>query len=79
MIKYLQLPFYFDVVKMQQEVSELAGNRWKLHYQVRHYEGEWSAIPLRSVNGDTDNIIVSPETSPDYKDTVFLSDCPYLK
>jgi hypothetical protein len=78
MIKYLQLPFYFDAFKMQQEVNELAGNRWKLHYQVKHYEGEWSAIPLRSVNGESDNIIVSPENDPEYKDTAFLADCPYI-
>jgi hypothetical protein len=79
MIKYLQLPFYFDAARMQQEVKQLAGNRWKLHYQSLHYEGEWTAIPLRSTDGSTDNIIIAPQENAEYKDTVFLDECPYIK
>lgn len=85
MIKYLQLPFNFDAQRMQQEVKNLAAQlqlagkeSWKLHYQVMHYEGEWSALPLRSVNAETDNIIISPFENAEYRDTVFLQECPYI-
>jgi quercetin dioxygenase-like cupin family protein len=79
MIKYLQLPFYFDVKKMQEELLQLNKTAWQLHYQKLHYEGDWSAIPLRSVNGDAVNIFVSPEDNPEYKDTVFLDNSIYFK
>jgi hypothetical protein len=79
MIKYLQLPFHFDVKKMQDELLQLDSRAWQLHYQKLHYEGDWSAIPLRSVNGDAENIFVSPENNPVYKDAVFLDNCVYFR
>ncbi|MGH2553135.1 MAG: aspartyl/asparaginyl beta-hydroxylase domain-containing protein [Chitinophagaceae bacterium] len=79
MIKYLQLPFHFDVKKMQDELRLIDKRNWQLHYQKMHYEGNWSAIPLRSIRGEAENIFVSPETNPDYKDTIFLNNCAYFK
>jgi hypothetical protein len=86
MIKYLQLPFHFDANLMLQEVNALVANLlkdgkepWKMHYQVLHYEGEWSAIPLRSVNASTNDIIISPYENAEYRDTIFLDECPYLR
>lgn len=79
MIKYLQLPFYFDVEQLQKDLQQLNNSTWQLHYQKLHYEGEWSALPLRSVNGMADSIIVSPENNPVYKDTVFLTNSPYYQ
>jgi Aspartyl/Asparaginyl beta-hydroxylase len=78
-LKYLQLPFYFEKELLQEEVSHLANNDWQMHYQTRHYEGEWSAIPLRSGGGKTDNIIISPTNDRPYLDTIFLKNSPYLK
>jgi hypothetical protein len=79
MIKYIQLPYYFDAITMQKEVQQLNSNLWKLHYQKLHYEGNWSGIPLRSVNGNADNIIVSPVQDIEYDDTIFLEQCAYIK
>ncbi|HMK24801.1 MAG TPA: aspartyl/asparaginyl beta-hydroxylase domain-containing protein [Chitinophagaceae bacterium] len=79
MIKYLQLPFHFDVKKMLKELQQMDSSAWKLHYQKLHYEGDWTALPLRSVNGDAGNIFVSPENNPEYKDTVFLEPCVYFR
>lgn len=79
MIKYIQLPYYFNAKLLQQDVELLDNSLWKLHYQKLHYEGDWSAIPLRSVNGNADNIIVSPVQNVEYNDTIFLKQCPYIK
>ena len=79
MIKYLQLPFYFDVPQMQSALQQLNNKAWQLHYQKLHYEGEWSALPLRSIGGMPDNVIISPEENPDYQDTLFLDDTTYFK
>ena len=78
-LKYLQLPFFFDAGLLQQETDALTNMHWQPHYQVNHYEGEWSAIPLRSIAGKIDDIIISPDKNPDYRDTVFLDNSPYLQ
>jgi hypothetical protein len=83
-IKYLQLPFHFDAKRMQQELYALEKadpitTGWKLHYQVLHYEGEWSALPLRSVSGKTDDVVISPVDGAEYHDTELLQQCPYMK
>ncbi len=79
MIKYLQLPFQFDAKKLQEETLQLGGDYWKLHFQVKHYEGEWSAIPLRSIHGEVDNGFISPVETDVYNDTVLLQQSPYLQ
>lgn len=63
---------------MLREVEILADLHWRPHYQVKHYEGEWSAIPLRSIDGKSDNIIISPSNDKEYGDTEFLERSPYL-
>lgn len=78
-IRYLKLPLQFDAGLLQQEVDALAAMQWQPHYQVKHYEGEWTAIPLRSIGGKTDNVIISPEVDADYQDTFFLNNSPYLQ
>jgi Aspartyl/Asparaginyl beta-hydroxylase len=78
-IKYIQLPFQFNAQKLQGETERIAAKHWQLHYQTRHYTGGWSAIPLRSVNGNTESIIVSPEDNAMYADTPFLLQSPYLQ
>lgn len=81
MIYYLQLKQQFDAPVLRREVQMLADSWWKAHYQTKHYEGNWSIIPLRSINGEADNIYSLHSTGnqkPAYKDTSLLQDCPGL-
>lgn len=78
-LKYLQLPYFFDAGVLQKETDALSAMHWQPHYQVKHYEGEWSAIPLRSIAGKTDDIIISPGDNPNYCDTYFLKSSTYMK
>ncbi|RXK60949.1 hypothetical protein ESA94_10875 [Lacibacter luteus] len=68
---------------MQQEVALLESGLWKAHYNTAHYEGSWTILPLRSINGSIDNIIsihsAAAETIPAYKDTVLLQQCNYIR
>lgn len=79
MIKYLQLPFHFNVESLQEEVRMLSSEAWKLHFQTSNYEGDWSVIPLRSVKGKADSIIPSLYDDQIFVDTIFLKSCPYLR
>ncbi len=79
MIKYLQLPFLFDTTLMQDELKKIAEEQWLLHYQTMHYEGEWTAIPLRSADGSLDNVFINPAENPEYKDTSLLHSSPLFR
>jgi mannose-6-phosphate isomerase-like protein (cupin superfamily) len=83
MIKYVHLKQRFDVAQMQQEVSRLEAEFWKPHYNEKHYQGSWTTLPLRSINGSTDNHISIQESSLQkemaYKDTFLLDNCNYLQ
>lgn len=78
-IKYLQLPFYFDIKRLKEEVSSLENRDWQLHYQKLHYEGEWTALPLRSIGGKADDVAISPVSGSIYQDTIFLKQSTYLQ
>lgn len=79
MIKYLQLPFEFDVPKLKAAVLALNEAPWQLHFQVKHYDGNWCAIPLRSISGNANNGFISPTEKNEYADTMFLKQSPYLQ
>jgi mannose-6-phosphate isomerase-like protein (cupin superfamily) len=82
MIKYLQLTQHYDAAIMQAEINRLTDGWWKEHYNTKHYEGGWSIIPLRSVDGNPDNpysLHNSGNEMMKYKDTPLLDGCPYIK
>jgi hypothetical protein len=73
----------FDVMQMQEEVHKLESGLWKPHYNVRQYEGSWTTLPLRSINGRADNNVSiqgsSLQKDMTYKDTGLLDNCAYLQ
>ena len=79
MLNYLRLPCRFDAISMQHELAQWCSGNWQQHYQKLHYEGNWSAIPLRSVGGKSDDIFISPVENAGYLDTAFLQQSPYLQ
>lgn len=83
MIKYIRFTNHFDAEKMKQELNTLETGLWRDHYNRNNYEGSWSTIQLRSVNGQLDNntAIQSSALQGDhtFKDTPLLDHCPYIK
>ena len=75
-IKYMRLPFEFDMPVMQAELSAL-GHQWIAHFNTRFYDGEWSALPLRSPGGSITNILA--HESQEFSDTEIMALCPYMK
>ncbi len=64
---------------MREEVNKLSAAHWQLHYQKLHYEGQWTALPLRSIAGSDSNVIVFQQPSDQFADTVFLEQSLYLR
>ena len=83
MIKFVKLSQRFDCVQMQKEVSNLEAELWKPHYNPNQYEGNWTTLPLRSINGSVENHISihgsSLQKNMAYSDTVLLEKCSYLR
>jgi hypothetical protein len=82
MLKYLQVQHWFDAEKIKAEVAQLEAGLWMQHYNKSHYEGGWTVLPLRSINGSPDNIVsvhASAGTANQYVDTALLESCPYIK
>lgn len=73
-----KLPFVFDAQKMQHEVNNFKANEWIPHFNTGYYTGDWSAIPLRSVNGDPTRIFSDPSGLGVYADTIHLKKSTYL-
>lgn len=83
MIKYVRLKQRFDVMQMQEEVHKLESGLWKPHYNEKHYEGSWTTLPLRSINGNVENSIsihsAALQQNMVYEDTRLLDNCTYLQ
>jgi len=77
-IKYLKLPFRFSAAKMQHEVKNLQAE-WMAHYNKRDYEGSWTALPLRSINGSMYSVVANAGDDVVFTNTKLLEQCPYLK
>lgn len=82
MLKYAQLRRQFDADKMKAEVASLEAANWQQHYNRAHYEGGWTVLPLRAINGETENIFAvhaAINSAGQYQDTPLLLACPYLQ
>ena len=77
-IKYIQLPFAFSPEKLAAELNGL-NEKWVMHFNKAHYEGDWSALPLRSINGALTNVIPGCKDDDVFSDTVLMEQCPYIK
>jgi Aspartyl/Asparaginyl beta-hydroxylase len=83
MIKFVQLKKSFDAAKMQEEVRIHESALWKPHYNSRHYDGNWTTLQLRSINGKIENSISiqgsALQKNTAYDNTILLEKCIYLQ
>ena len=77
----LRLPLHFDPEALQRDLTALSTVDWISHFVRQNYDGDWSAIPLRGLAGETHPIrmIYSDPIRTDYVDTPFLQACPYFQ
>ena len=68
---FCQLPFDFDVIKLQSDLQKCLSIDWQDHYRTSDFEGDWKIIALRAVGG-LENIIYPTPSSDFYKDTDLL-------
>lgn len=80
MINYLKLPISFDLKRLQQDTATALQIDWVPHFNTNDYNGKWNVIPLRSLNGNIQNVIPNAATSEQsYQNTPLLEKCHYFK
>ncbi|MBL7691927.1 MAG: aspartyl/asparaginyl beta-hydroxylase domain-containing protein [Flavipsychrobacter sp.] len=77
-IRYIHFPFAFSSKQLQQEFSQLS-HQWIRHYNEAHYEGDWSALPLRSLGGSLTDLLPEAREDKTFADTALMDTCPYMK
>lgn len=75
----LQLPLHFDPDLLKADLRALAAEDWVLHFNKPYYEGEWSGVALRSVNGEAGRLYPDPTAREQFADTPALARCRYIQ
>ena len=75
----VKLPFQFDVARLQADLAGILAEEFVPHFNTAYYQGDWSAVPLRSVGGRTDQIYPDPSAKNAFADTPLLARCAYIR
>ena len=87
-LSYLQLPFQFEVTRLQKDLASILSEPWNQHGNRWIYRGEWSGLALRNGSGtptdlDADAVQGSPFTNtplydrcPNIQEVLTCFDCP---
>ena len=75
----VKLLLQFDVARLQADFAGILAAEFVPHFNTAYYEGDWSAVPLRSIGGRADHIYPDPTARNAFTDTPFLERCPYVR
>lgn len=77
----VRLPLAFDPECLSSELASLTDVAWTPHFVQQNYAGDWSAIALRSVAGETHPIrlIYADPAAKSFVDTPVLDVAPYYR
>jgi ribosomal protein S18 acetylase RimI-like enzyme len=75
----IKLPLAFDAAGLQADLARILAPEFIAHYNTGYYEGDWSAVPLRSVGGRADHIYPDPTARNAYADTPVVERCPAIR
>jgi hypothetical protein len=75
----VRLPLRFDPARLQADLGRIGPDEWVAHFNRGEYEGDWSGVALRAVDGRADQIYPDPTATARYADTPLLARCPYLR
>lgn len=78
MIRFIRFPCQFDAGRLRQETEQLQ-QAWLQHFNIQHYEGDWSGIPLRSPGGASTLLPELLGTEQPFEDTPYLLQSPCLR
>ncbi len=77
-IHSLRLPYDFDPDRLKRDLAQVQPDEWVAHFNQSDYEGNWSGVALRSVDGSVQRLVVHMSGT-EYIDTPLLARTPYLQ
>lgn len=75
---WLRLSIECDLQRLQADLQRLQSASWPQHINHHVHDGGWTALPLRAVNGNAENIVVAETATEKYRDTRWLQQCQYI-
>lgn len=75
----VKLAVQYDVARLQSDLAQMLTHEFVPHFNQAYYEGDWSAIPLRSIGGRADSIYPDPSAKNAFADTPLLTRCRYVR
>lgn len=77
MLDAFNLPMSFDVGRLQADLAKVAPDDWLPHVNRAHYEGDWTVVALRSIDGHLRR--TAPMPGGDYRDTTHMARFDYFR
>jgi hypothetical protein len=78
MLSAIKLPLHIDPPRLQADLAQISPDEFVPHFNTSYYEGDWSAVALRSTSGGASQIYPDP-TKVEFLDTPVLDRCPYFR
>ncbi len=78
MIQHARLAVTVPLSHLQAETLALQQD-WPSHFNLNHYKGRWTVLPLRSPGGREQQIIPDLRENEEFADTPLLAQCPVVK
>jgi len=75
----VKLPLRFDPAHLRGDLSAILSGEFVPHFNTAYYQGDWSAVALRSVGGRTNGIYPDPTARNAFADTPLLARCGYIR
>lgn len=75
----VKLPLQFEPARLQADLARMMADEFVPHFNTAYYQGDWSAVPLRSIGGRADHIYPDPTAKNEFADTPLLARCPYIQ
>ncbi len=75
----LKLPLTFDPQGLKADLNQISADEWVRHFNDQYYEGEWSGVALRAVEGASRQLYSDPGKDEAFTDTPVLARCPSLQ
>jgi hypothetical protein len=78
-MKYKRLLLEFDRHRLRADLDRIDEREWAPHFNAGYYDGEWSGVALRAVEGALDSLYPDPTAPGRFVDTPILQRTPYLR
>lgn len=75
----LKLPLSFDPEGLKTDLNQISSDEWVRHFNDRYFEGEWSGVALRAIEGASEQLYSDPGKDDTFTDTPVLARCPSLQ